>query len=347
MDRGRGRGAGPPPRKLDAPEGDWKNAFNPEMFKEKMDKDSANTDKKIAELRGQSKDDDEAGPSRRLSGPITKEFLKKAAKDGVTQEFLKKEEADLANIMKMVEDEKKNAEMKRAQEEVDGYDYPNMTMEEFEKNVIFRHSDNVTQWVQSFCDRRGWFVQVRLYYIVYFLKDPVVSKLNCFTDPRVGRITQGSPPSHLHHHHQRRGDNLPLEQEEGLKEHGVQGDGGPAGRAASEAEAAAGDGPSGAAGADQEDAGAGGESWRVAQEEQEPEHQEGPEQERGQAADRPQGGEGGQAAEEQQQGQQAEQQQEQKQGEEEEQEQDQEEPQQEEPEEQEQDEAEQEQESGG
>ena len=38
--------------------------------------------------------------------------------------------------------------------------YPNETVDEFEKNVVHKHHDNVTQWVNKFSKKRGWFVQV-------------------------------------------------------------------------------------------------------------------------------------------------------------------------------------------
>ena len=38
--------------------------------------------------------------------------------------------------------------------------YPNETVDEFEKNVVHKHHDNVTQWVNEFSKKRGWFVQV-------------------------------------------------------------------------------------------------------------------------------------------------------------------------------------------
>ena len=33
-------------------------------------------------------------------------------------------------------------------------------MDEFERNVVHKHHDNVTQWVNEFSKKRGWFVQV-------------------------------------------------------------------------------------------------------------------------------------------------------------------------------------------
>ena len=33
-------------------------------------------------------------------------------------------------------------------------------MDEFEKNVVQKHHDNTTQWVNEFSKKRGWFVQV-------------------------------------------------------------------------------------------------------------------------------------------------------------------------------------------
>ena len=173
--RGRGRGGrggfrgrggqvqmGPP--KILKPEGgDWKNAFNPDIFKKKvadlkeaskktdvphLDKDSKKTDAKIAELKkaGTVKDS-KAGPSQKKTDLKNPNF--------------KNADESIAAIMKMVEDEKVNDELKRAQEEVESYRYPNETVAEFEKNIVFRHNDNVTQWVNEFSKKRGWFVQVR------------------------------------------------------------------------------------------------------------------------------------------------------------------------------------------
>ena len=42
--------------------------------------------------------------------------------------------------------------------------YPNETVDEFEKNVVHKHHDNVTQWVNEFSKKRGWFVQVGISY---------------------------------------------------------------------------------------------------------------------------------------------------------------------------------------
>ena len=45
-----------------------------------------------------------------------------------------------------------------------------MTVDEFEKNVVKKHHDSTTQWVNEFSKKRGWFVQVSLLKFLRFGK---------------------------------------------------------------------------------------------------------------------------------------------------------------------------------
>ena len=167
--RGRGRGA---PASVASVGGNWANVFNPEIFKKKvaeegsdeLDEASKETERKIAELKnaGKAKDD---GQKPGSSSSTLKDLPESLKKCEALKELCDSNENDknLSAIMKMVEDEKDVASavaLKRAQEEVDDYRYPNDTFEEFDKRVCCSHHDNVTQWVHEFAKNRGWFVQV-------------------------------------------------------------------------------------------------------------------------------------------------------------------------------------------
>ena len=175
-----------PPKILKPEGGDWANAFNPEIFKKKVAElkeaaptsvpsgppldlleASKKTDEQIAELKKgvleASKKTDEQIADFKKAGTVTDKS--KEIKAGPSKKIdlknpnFQSADESIAAIMKMVEDEKENDELKRAQEEVESYRYPNETVAEFEKNIVFRHNDSHTQWISEFAKKRGWFVQ--------------------------------------------------------------------------------------------------------------------------------------------------------------------------------------------
>ena len=67
--------------------------------------------------------------------------------------------------------------------------YPSETVEEYEKNVVFRHHDNVTQWVNEFTKKRGWFVQVCITLSIVNLFTSSYILCTLLSSPRHNKLT--------------------------------------------------------------------------------------------------------------------------------------------------------------
>ena len=113
--RGRGRGnmgASPHLSKLNAKAagGDWSNVFNPEIFQAMKNAEEAGMLVKTEDDNGEDSDSDS---ERKGVGFASQKTPKSSAQEKHVNE------ATLANIMKMVEDEKVSEELKKAREEVE------------------------------------------------------------------------------------------------------------------------------------------------------------------------------------------------------------------------------------
>ena len=117
--RGRGRGNnGAPPLNAKAAGGDWSNVFNPEIFQAMKNAEEAGMlqGPKVENKEDSDSDDDFKGVG----------FTSQSQQKSSLEEKQKKE-ATLANIMKMVEEEKVSEELKKAREEVEDTRYTSKT----------------------------------------------------------------------------------------------------------------------------------------------------------------------------------------------------------------------------
>ena len=121
--RGRGRGnvgASAPASKLNAKAagGDWSNVFNPEIFQAMKNAEEAGMLQGVKTEDG-NEDDSDSDDERKGIGFASQ---KKQKPKTLAEEKLVKE-ATLANLMKMVEEEKVSEELKKAREEVEDTRY--------------------------------------------------------------------------------------------------------------------------------------------------------------------------------------------------------------------------------
>ena len=118
--RGRGRGNnGAPPLNAKAAGGDWSNVFNPEIFQAMKNAEEAGLlqpGPNVENKEDSDSDDDFKGVG----------FTSQSQPKSSLEEKQKKE-ATLANIMKMVEEEKVSEELKKAREEVEDTRYTSKT----------------------------------------------------------------------------------------------------------------------------------------------------------------------------------------------------------------------------
>ena len=124
--RGRGRGRGSigassgPASKLNAKAagGDWSNVFNPEIFQAMKNAEEAGMLQGIKTEDDNEEDSDSDGERKGIG------FASQKPKTLAEEKLVK--EATLANLMKMVEEEKVSEELKKAREEVEDtrYLYP-------------------------------------------------------------------------------------------------------------------------------------------------------------------------------------------------------------------------------
>ena len=121
--RGRGRGnmaANGPASKLNAKAagGDWSNVFNPEIFQAMKNAEEAGMLHGV-KTEDENKEDSDSDEDRKGIGFASQ----KTQKPKSLAEEKQVKEATLANIMKMVEDEKVAEELKKAREEVEDTRY--------------------------------------------------------------------------------------------------------------------------------------------------------------------------------------------------------------------------------
>ena len=116
--RGRGRGNSGPPSTLNAKAagGDWSNVFNPEIFQAMKNAEEAGMLHGVKTEEDDNEEDSDSDEDRKGIG-----FAAQKPKTLAEEKLVK--EATLANLMKMVEDEKVSEELKKAREEVEDTRY--------------------------------------------------------------------------------------------------------------------------------------------------------------------------------------------------------------------------------